>query len=88
MFAKTKFMKVWKFLFFLINCEYIFDFIFIYLLHNLIQYIILLEMKNLSEDLKWRVVFCIAEGYTQKETAERLYISIGTVNKVYNIYKY
>jgi transposase len=44
-------------------------------------------MKHLSEDLKWRVVFHIADGYTQKESAERLYISVGTANKVYNIYK-
>jgi len=44
-------------------------------------------MKQLSEDLKWRVIFHIADGYTQEETAERLYISLGTVNKVYKIYK-
>jgi len=42
-------------------------------------------MKNLSEDLKWRVVFYISDGYNQKETVERLYKNIGTVNKVYNI---
>ena len=59
--------------------------LYIYLFHNLIQYLILIEMKNLSEDLKWRVGFYISDGYNQKETAERLYISIGTVNKVYNI---
>ena len=44
-------------------------------------------MKQLSEDLRWHIIFHIANGYTQKETAERLYISIGTVNKVYKIYK-
>ncbi len=45
-------------------------------------------MKQLSEDLKWHVIFHIADGYTQEETAESLYISLGTVNKVYKIYKY
>ena len=45
-------------------------------------------MKHLSEDLRWCVIFHIADGYTQKETAERLYISVGIVNKIYNIYKY
>ncbi len=59
--------------------------LYIYLLHNLIQYLILIEMKNLSEDLKWRVGFYISDGYNQKETVERLYKNIGTVNKVYNI---
>ena len=44
-------------------------------------------MKQLSEDLKWHVIFHIADGYTQEETAESLYISLGTVNKVYKIYK-
>ena len=44
-------------------------------------------MKHLSEDLRWRIIFHIADRYIQKETAERLYISVGIVNKVYNIYK-
>ncbi len=44
-------------------------------------------VKQLSEDLKWRVVYHLVDGYTQKETAERLYISVGTVNKVWEIYK-
>jgi len=64
------------------------SFMYIYLIINLIQlYLIFIEMKHLSEDLKWRVVFSIADGYTQQETSERLYISIGTVNNVYKIYK-
>ena len=30
----------------------------------------------------------MVDGYTQKETAERLYISVGTINKVWEIYKF
>ena len=45
-------------------------------------------VKQLSEDLKWQVVYHLVDGYTQKETAERLYISVGTVNKVWEIYKF
>ena len=43
--------------------------------------------RHFSEDLKWRILYYIVDGYTQKETAERLYISVGTVNKVLEIYK-
>ena len=45
-------------------------------------------VKQLSEDLKWRVAYHLVDRYTQKETAERLYISVGTVNKVWEIYKF
>ena len=44
-------------------------------------------VKQLSEDLKWRIVYHLVDGYTQRETAERLYISIGVVSKVWEIYK-
>jgi transposase len=43
--------------------------------------------RHFSEDLKWRIVYHMVDGYTQKETAERLYISVGTVNKIWEIYK-
>ena len=43
--------------------------------------------RQLSEDLRWRIVYHLVDGYTQKETAERLYISIGVVSKVWKIYK-
>jgi transposase len=43
--------------------------------------------KNYSEDLKWRIIYHLLDGYSQKETAERLYISKGIVNKVWTIYK-
>ena len=42
-------------------------------------------VKQLSEDLKWRIVYHLVDGYTQRETAERLYISIGVVSKVWEI---
>ena len=44
-------------------------------------------VKQLSEDLKWHIVYHLVDGYTQRETAERLYISIGVVSKVWEIYK-
>jgi DNA-binding NarL/FixJ family response regulator len=43
--------------------------------------------KNLSEDLKWQIIFCQAEGLMQKEIAKRMYISESTVNKVCRIFK-
>ena len=43
--------------------------------------------RQLSEDLRWRIVYHLIDEYTQKETAERLYISIGVVSKVWEIYK-
>ena len=45
-------------------------------------------VRQLSEDLRWRIIYHLVDGYTQKETAERLYISIGAVNKVWEIYKF
>ncbi|GET03069.1 homeodomain-like protein [Rhizophagus clarus] len=44
--------------------------------------------KQLSEDLKWRVIYYLVDGYSQKETAKRLYISVGVVNRVWEIYKF
>jgi len=43
--------------------------------------------RQLSEDLRWRIVYHLVDGYTKKETAERLYISIGVVSKVWEIYR-
>lgn len=44
-------------------------------------------IKQLNEDLRWRIVYHLVDGYTQKEAADRLYISIEIVNKVWKIYK-
>ncbi len=43
--------------------------------------------KSLSNDLKWHIIYCQAEGFTQKEIAKRIYISEATVNKVCRIFK-
>jgi transposase len=43
--------------------------------------------KQFSEDLKWRIIYYLVDGYSQKEIAKRLYISVGVVNKVCEIYK-
>jgi hypothetical protein len=43
--------------------------------------------KSLSEDLRWRIIYCQAEGFTQTEISKRLYISEATVNKVCRIFK-
>jgi DNA-binding NarL/FixJ family response regulator len=43
--------------------------------------------KSLSEDLRWRIIYCQAEGFTQKEIAKRMYVSESTVNKVCRIFK-
>ncbi|PKY61715.1 Homeodomain-like protein, partial [Rhizophagus irregularis] len=40
-----------------------------------------------SEDLRWRIIYCQAEGFTQKEIAKRMYVSETTVNKVCRIFK-
>jgi len=44
-------------------------------------------VKSLSEDLRWRIIYCQADGFTQKEIAKRLYVSEATVNKVCRIFK-
>ncbi|GES88602.1 homeodomain-like protein [Rhizophagus clarus] len=41
--------------------------------------------KQLSEDLKWRIIYYLVDGYSQKETAKRLYISVGR-KKTFNTY--
>ena len=43
--------------------------------------------KSLSEDLRWRIIYCQAEGFMQKEIAKRMYVSESTVNKVCRIFK-
>jgi len=43
--------------------------------------------KQYSEDLKWRIIYCLIDGYSQKKTAKKLYISVGVVNRVWEIYK-
>jgi len=43
--------------------------------------------KTLSEDLRWRIIYCQAEGFTQKEIAKRIYVSEGAVNKVCRTFK-
>ena len=43
--------------------------------------------KNLSEDLRWRIIYCQAEGFTQEQIAKRIYVSKGAVNKVCGIFK-
>jgi len=43
--------------------------------------------KSLSEDLRWRIIYCQADGFTQKEIAKRMYVSEATVNKVCRIFK-
>ena len=43
--------------------------------------------KSLSEDLRWRIIRCQAEGFTQKEIAKRMYVSEATVSKVCRIFK-
>ncbi|PKC04299.1 hypothetical protein RhiirA5_276882 [Rhizophagus irregularis] len=44
-------------------------------------------VKSLSEDLRWRIIYCQAEGFTQNEIAKRMYVSEATVNKVCRIFK-
>ena len=44
-------------------------------------------MRSLSNDLKWRVIYYQLDGFSAKETASRLYISLTTVNKIRKIYK-
>ena len=39
-----------------------------------------------NEDLKWRVVFLRHNGYSRKKIAELLCVSMGFVNKVWQIY--
>jgi len=43
--------------------------------------------KSLSEDLRWRIIYCQSEGFTQKEIAKRIYVSEATVNKVVEFLK-
>lgn len=43
-------------------------------------------VKKLSEDLKWRIIYCYEEGFKPKEIAERLYISKTAVTKVCKIF--
>jgi transposase len=43
--------------------------------------------KSLSEDLRWRIIYCQAEGFTQKEIAKRMYVSEATVSKVCRLFK-
>ena len=43
--------------------------------------------KSLSEDLRWRIIYCQAEGFAQKEIAKRMYVSEATVSKVCRIFK-
>jgi transposase len=43
--------------------------------------------RSLSDDLKWRIIYCQAEGFTQKEISKRMYVSEATVNKVCRIFK-
>ena len=44
-------------------------------------------VKSLSDDLRWRIIYCQAEGLTQTEIAKRIYISESTVHKVCRIFK-
>ena len=43
--------------------------------------------KSISEDLRWHIIYCQAEGYTQKEIAKRLYVGKAIINKVCRIFK-
>ena len=43
--------------------------------------------KTLSEDLRWRIIYCQAEGFTQKEIAKRIYVNKGAANIVCRIFK-
>ena len=43
--------------------------------------------KGLSEDLRWRIIYYQAEGFTQKEISRRMYVGEATVNKVCRIFK-
>ncbi|PKY56930.1 Homeodomain-like protein, partial [Rhizophagus irregularis] len=41
-----------------------------------------------SEDLRWRIIYCQAEGgLTQTEIAKRMYVSESTVHKICRIFK-
>jgi transposase len=40
----------------------------------------------LSEDLKWRIIYCYEEGYKSKEIAKRLYVSKTTVTNICKIF--
>ena len=42
--------------------------------------------KSLSEDLKWRIIYCYEEGFKPREIAKRLYISKTSVIKVCKIF--
>ena len=44
-------------------------------------------VKSLSDDLRWRIIYCQVEGFTQKEISKRMYVSEATVNKVCRIFK-
>ena len=44
-------------------------------------------VKSLSEDLRWRIIYCQAEGLAQKEIAKRMYVSESTVSKICRIFK-
>lgn len=43
-------------------------------------------VKRLSEDLKWRIIYCYEEGFKSKEIAKRLYVSKATVTKICKIF--
>ena len=43
-------------------------------------------VKKLSEDLKWRIIYCYEEGFKPKEIAKRLYVSKTAVTKVCKIF--
>ena len=43
--------------------------------------------KSLSEDLRWRVIYYQAEGYTANKIAKRLYISETSIYKIFRIFK-
>jgi transposase len=42
--------------------------------------------KTLSNDIKWRIIYHQLDGFSAKETAHRLYLSVATVYNVRKIY--
>ncbi|PKK58349.1 hypothetical protein RhiirC2_796463 [Rhizophagus irregularis] len=42
--------------------------------------------RAFGNDLKWRIVFLRYDGYSRKRIAELLYISKGTVDKIWQRY--
>ena len=43
-------------------------------------------VTTLSNDIKWRIIYHQLDGFSVKETALRLYISVSMVHKIRKLY--